>query len=221
MKAIRSLILSTVAVAALSATAARADSAFDGAYAGVMGSYDWFSGNAKASVGGSRIKSDATGDGATAGIFAGYGETFEIPELASGLFYLGAEAEGSYYTGSNNQGSPYLQGHVAPDYSTGVSLRAGYVVTPDALAYVRVGWEHMGSAFSLSSPLVGQLASDYRTFDGVQVGAGVDYMVTERLFARVEYTYSDYGQETIPVAGVGVHLGPDEHQIRVGVGVHF
>lgn len=218
MTHIRSIILSAVAVAALSTAPAMAQSVFDGAYVGAMGGYDWFSGHAKSGVGGGASRNQADGSGATAGVFAGYGQTFDLP--GAGTFYLGAEGEGSFYTGDNTQGNALAQNHVSPDYSAGASLRIGYLVLPDALLFARIGWAHTGVDFD-TTPVGGSTTHDYRSFDGIRAGGGVDYMVTDHLFTRIEYVYTDYGRAGVTSGPLNTGFEPEEHQIRVGVGVHF
>lgn len=220
MTHIRSIIMSAAAVAALSAAPAMAQSAFDGGYVGVQGGYDWFSNNAKSTTGGTSSRNGANGNGGEAGIFAGYGQTFELSDMVPGRFYVGAEAEGGFYTGDNTQANAQASTRARPDYSTGVALRLGYLVLPNALTYVKVGYQHTGVDYDVT-PVAGTTASDYRSFDGVRAGAGIDYLLTDHLFTRVEYDYTSYGNAGIVTGATNTGFSPQEHQVRLGVGLHF
>lgn len=218
MARFRSVILSVLPVVGLLSGAASAQSAFDGAYAGVNVGYDWMQPQAR-TVGGNH--GAGTTDGFVAGTFAGYGWTFAIPEVAANRFYLGGEAEASLYTADTDR-DILGQASAAPDYSAGLSVRAGYLVTPETLGYVRVGWEHTGVSLT-SNPIAPGLkgVQDYAGFDGVRAGGGVDYALSEHLFARVEYTYTGYFRTNVHSLGSAAAFEPNDHQMHVGFGYRF
>lgn len=115
----KKLLIASAAALVLGASGAQADSAFEGLYAGVEGSY----GNFKADGGGK--------DGAFAGgAFAGYGFTFD-------KIYLGAEG------GVNVSGTEFTHGGLTYSrrFGYGATAKAGYLVTPKHLAYGLAGYE--------------------------------------------------------------------------------
>jgi len=73
----------------------------------------------------------------------------------------------------------------------GVSARLGYKLADNVLAYAKAGY------------------ADFRGLEGVRVGGGFEYAVTNNLYAKVEYRYSD------------LELNVGRHQGLVGVGIRF
>ncbi|MNE34281.1 Porin subfamily protein [compost metagenome] len=63
--------------------------------------------------------------------------------------------------------------------------------------------------------------SDSDTFHGWTIGAGVDYAVTDNIFARAEYRYNDFGKNTYTDGTDSYSLKVREHVVNVGVGVKF
>jgi outer membrane immunogenic protein len=98
------------------------------------------------------------------------------------------------------------------------SLRArlGYVVTPEILLYVTAG----GAAKQLDITAAG--GSDNNTMLGWTAGAGADVMVTEQIFGRVEYRYTDFGSDGfstgLPVAS---EVNDRDHRVTFGLGMKF
>jgi outer membrane immunogenic protein len=63
--------------------------------------------------------------------------------------------------------------------------------------------------------------SDSDVLWGWTAGAGVEGMVTDNLTARIEYRYTDYGDETFTPGGVPTNSDFSNHAIRGGVGFKF
>ena len=99
---------------------------------------------------------------------------------------------------------------IDPRYSFDLSARAGYLVTDKALVYVRGGYANtrVRTARSTATTIV----RDSDNLDGWQVGGGLEYAISEKVSARVEYRYSDFGKD-----------GGDfeRHQTLVGVSYNF
>jgi outer membrane immunogenic protein len=89
---------------------------------------------------------------------------------------------------------------VAASRDVGVSLRAGYVLTPRLLAFGKVGY-----ATTRVETLVGNT-----NFEGVRFGGGLEMAVTKDLYVSAEYARTEYE------AGIG---GRD--QALIGFGVRF
>src|SRR5690606_29910427 len=97
------------------------------------------------------------------------------------------------------------------------SLRArlGYVVSPNILLYATAG----GAAKDLE--VSDGLVSDSNTMIGWTAGAGADMMVTERVFGRVEYRYTDFGSDTFATSLGGADVDDKDHRITFGLGMKF
>lgn len=92
-----------------------------------------------------------------------------------------------------------------------VSLRLGARVAPSTLLYVKAGYAN--SEFRLRSTVggtAGNTVTDVSTEeDGYRLGAGVEQMLGDHLYAKAEYRYSDYGDDV------------SRHQVLVGAGYRF
>lgn len=73
----------------------------------------------------------------------------------------------------------------------GFGARLGYIVSKRALVYAKAGY------------------ADYHNLQGVRVGGGIEYAVTDHLFTTIEYRYSD------------LESNAGRHQGLVGAGVRF
>ena len=78
----------------------------------------------------------------------------------------------------------------------GAAARMGYAVTDNVLPFVRVGYTNYQDVFS-------------RELDGLVVGGGLEYSISDNSYARVEYRYSDFEQ----------NIG--NHGALVGIGLRF
>jgi outer membrane immunogenic protein len=143
-------------------------------------------------------------DGFIGGGFAGY-------NWQSGNFVFGPEADINYngVKGSNNGTSAKsgLEG----------SLRArlGYAVTPDILLY------GTGGAAAESLKVKDPTGSDSNTLWGWTAGVGTDLKITDNIFGRVEYRYTDYSKDDF-TTGLGTRsIGSTDNRVTFGVGMKF
>ena len=97
------------------------------------------------------------------------------------------------------------------------SLRArlGYTVTPDVLLYATAG----GAAKRMSVSEGG--IEDSNTATGWTAGVGTDIKLTNQVFGRVEYRYTDYGSDTYVTGSGASEFDARDHRVLFGVGVHF
>lgn len=143
-------------------------------------------------------------DGFIIGGFAGY-------NMQAGPLVYGAEVDVNY-NGMN--------GHRAGTGShTGVdgSLRArfGYAVTDTVLLYATGGGALERKR--ISDPV----GSDTQGLFGYTVGGGVDALLTENVFGRVEYRWTDYGRKTFNTGSGAQRVDSHNHRVTVGMGVKF
>jgi outer membrane immunogenic protein len=143
-------------------------------------------------------------DGFVGGAFAGYNwETGGIVAGVEGdIGYSGVEGD--------NAGTSVESG-----VEGSLRARLGYVVTPDVLLYTTAG----GAAKRLEAS--NDLGSDTNTALGWTAGVGSDVKITEQVFGRVEYRYTDYGNEDFDLGGVNHEIDSKDHRITFGVGMKF
>jgi outer membrane immunogenic protein len=97
------------------------------------------------------------------------------------------------------------------------SLRArlGYTVTPDVMIYGTAG----GAAQKLTVREDG--AFDDKAMVGYTVGAGTDFKITDNVFGRVEYRYTDFGSKNFDLGSGSADVDNSNHRIMFGVGMGF
>ena len=171
-----------------------------GAYAGVSLGYG-FSGDTDD---GSPVNNEIGTDGFLLGGFAGY--NYQVGNMVAG-----AEADIGY---SWEEGS---NAGLTSESGVEGSLRArlGYVVSPSVLLYATAG----GAAKDLE--VSGGGVSDNNTMLGWTAGAGADIMVTEQVFGRVEYRYTDFGSDTFERPAAPAEVSDKSNRITVGLGMKF
>lgn len=176
-----------------------------GPYAGLHLGYG-FSG--KADVDNGITNNNIGTNGWLGGAFGGW-------NFQTNQFVYGLEADVNY---NNLDGSNAgVEARTRVDGS--LRARAGVAVTDDILIYGTAG----GAAERLrvtDTAVPG--ASATKTMTGYTVGGGVDARLTEQVFARAEYRYTDYGSKTFDLPGVGLHdVDSSNHRVTVGVGIKF
>jgi outer membrane immunogenic protein len=202
LRIFKSVVLAT-AIAAPFATAASA-APFDGPFVGAQ--VGWQSEkmrDTKSSLG--IVPIDDMKESVTGGVFAGYDRTF------NGRFVVGAEAGLDF--ASDDQVQTTVAGSsfsTDPKYSFDLTARAGYLVNPQTLLYVRGGYTNARVRTTISNAAGIRSASDNQ--DGWLAGAGVERQITQNVSARVEYRYSKFGEDN----------GKDQrHRVLAGLSYRF
>lgn len=176
-----------------------APAGWEGGYAGITGSYATGSADhSQAAPNGHDI------DGYRAGAFGGF-------NMQNGQFVYGLEGDvsGGNVDGSNATNS--LESNV----DGSLRARAGVALNDRALVYGTAG----AAAAQLEATEGG--VSDTETAIGWTAGAGVDVKVTENVFARGEYRYTDYGSHTFQTGSGANSVDADENRFTVGLGLKF
>jgi outer membrane immunogenic protein len=93
--------------------------------------------------------------------------------------------------------------------------RAGYAPNDRLLIYGTAG------AAAKSLKITTPVSSDQNAVYGWTAGAGIDAKLTDKVFARVEYRYTDYGKEAFNVGGVKSNVRDNANTIEAGIGVKF
>lgn len=148
---------------------------------------------------------DNSKDSFAAGAFLGY--DYEIvPKIV-----IGAQADLNFATSdtiSGTRGTTRVS--IDPKRSIDLTARAGYVVTPSTLLYVRGGYTNARVRTSITTGTTTRSESESR--DGWLVGGGVEQYLLPNVTARIEYRYSDLSD------GKGKY---DRHQVLAGVAYRF
>ena len=168
-----------------------------GPYAGVSVGYG-FSGHAKVHDGGPDIKTK----GFVGGVFGGY-------QWQQENFVYGAEAELGYngVKGDDN-GIDSKAG-----FEGSLRARLGYAVTPEILLYGTGGGALKNQKISVPGD------SDSNTMLGWTAGVGTDIKITDNVFGRVEYRYTDFGSKSFD--SVGTKVKESDNRVTFGVGMKF
>lgn len=145
-------------------------------------------------------------DAFTGGVFAGYDHQV-TPNIVLGL-------EGGFSLGADDVVGPHGPNNASldPRYSIDVSARAGYVLGERTLLYARGGYANVRAR--LTRDIDDVAVSNRDNYDGWFVGGGVERKLLDNVSTRIEYRYSDLGNDS--------NLGKYErHQVLAGVAYRF
>jgi outer membrane immunogenic protein len=214
----RNVLLSTVAIVALTGSALAADlpsrkaapayiapvSAFSwtGFYVGIEGGAGFI--NNKLTQGGVSASTSPT-----AGLLGGVvGYNYEFPNK----FVLGLEGNAGGVLGAKttNSGAGVYTDH---SYYADIRGRVGYAVVDRALLYVAGGVAFGDVKTGFTSANGGGSFTSDRV--GYTIGAGLDYAFTNNLIGRVEYRYTDLGRATW--GSQGIRTASDSSAVLVGL----
>lgn len=159
----------------------------------------------EAIVGYDTIDIDGVGsrDGVTYGAQLGYDAQF-------GGVILGAEGEIADSTVKARASNVFVGGdrlRVNAGRDLYAGLRAGVLVSPQAMAYVKGGYTNQ--RFSGSYTSGNTTTRNAANAEGWRVGAGLEYQLSGQTYVKGEYRYSRYDSVT------------DRHQVLAGVGMRF
>lgn len=105
------------------------------------------------------------------------------------------------------------------DWMGGVRARAGVTTNSQTLLFVMLGYGWADYDLPMSGPGGGGASE---TFGGLQLGGGAEFKLNSKWSARLDYLYTDLGDETITYGGGStVNYDADLHQIRGGLVVKF
>lgn len=143
-------------------------------------------------------------DGWMGGVFGGY-------NFQTGAIVYGLEADVNV---SGVRGASASGASARTTVDGSVRARVGAAVTDDVLVYGTAG----GAAERLR--VSDGAVTDTNTMLGYTVGAGVDAKLTDQVFGRVEYRYTDYASKNFAVGG-GTSIDSSNHRATVGIGFKF
>ncbi|WP_162915054.1 outer membrane beta-barrel protein [Desertibaculum subflavum] len=186
-----------------------------GLYGGLQAGFGQIGSKLAGDRGSGTLVADFAESGFSGGAFAGYGVT-------TAPWYLGLEFEAE--ESEANWGHARLPGGrvfgVDKGPSFGGAVRLGRWLPYGSLVYARVGVVRTefdtkyrtasGNAFD---------SSDARY--GYRVGGGVEAPLTQRVFLRMDYTYTNYGDYDIATPSSTDNFDNSESVFRLGLGYRF
>lgn len=143
-------------------------------------------------------------DGLSAGIYAGYGI-----QLGNQLV-LGVEGD-LLASGLDGDGS---SSRVDQAFEASIRGRAGVALDQ----YLLYG---TGGLAVADTEVSDATSTDSELIAGYTVGTGVEGQVTDKVTARIEYRYTDYGDNTFDLPSGSTDVGIDNHSVRAGIGFKF
>lgn len=169
-----------------------------GPYLGLYGGYG-FNGESSSVLG------DVEEDGFLGGVFAGYNRQ-------SGSFVYGIEGDAGYNNKNGFNGTEATQGR----FEGSLRGRLGFAVTDRVLLYGTGGVAGQQLKY-MTTPN----GHDEQGMIGWTAGAGVDALVTDNIFTRLEYRYTDFGSNEFATAAGPIDVENNDHRITFGVGMKF
>lgn len=207
------------------------ESPFAGVYAGLYGGHahadDDGTGYFQDGSGRSEFTQSLSPAGGVYGLKVGYNWIF------ANHLMLGLEAD--YEGRSNNEDKAYqdeLGVSTAPFYPVEAQVnqagfllaRAGYQFNDKGLVYLSGGYAAAQVKRTYGDKYFDLRESHETWQDGWAAGVGLEYMLTEKLSAIVEYRYADYGSKDVDADLWGEYYKQDlkkEESLLVGAAWHF
>jgi len=169
-----------------------------GVYAGAVATYG-FNGDTNGLVGPEVDRDGWGGSG-----FAGY-------NWQTNNFVYGFEGDIGYNDMEGTENGQTVEGGL----NGSIRARMGVAATDRVLVYATAG----GAAER--TEVSNELGEDEQTLLGYTVGAGVDAKLTDQVFGRVEYRYTDLSSDAFNTGGLAQDVGTSDHKVSVGLGVKF
>ncbi len=172
---------------------------WSGGYVGLQGGGAWADGDLS-----------IPGDSSTKNLNGGLFGAFAGWNWEAGNIVYGVEGDLYYNWNDGHKNVFGVRGNVGTDWAGSIRGRLGYTFDK-AMIYGTAGWATTRGFIDLPGD------DDKNTYNGWTVGAGLDYAVTDNIFARGEYRFNDYGSSDFS----GVEMDIKQHQLTIGIGVKF
>jgi outer membrane immunogenic protein len=164
-------------------------------------------------------RDDQSIDGLLYGVGAGY-------DINLGSAVVGVEGEVTDSTAKSGRFDPTDQfgfGRVKAGRDLYVGARAGFLVNPATLLYVKGGYTNQ--KLGVLAGNTNQQTDESFKLDGWRVGGGVERAIGTNSFAKVEYRYSKYDSAHIDymdgATSSEFDIDTDRHQVVASVGYRF
>ena len=195
--------------------------AWAGPYVGIQAGYSW--GDAESNAYEEYYLEPLNVDGFIGGAYVGYNW------LLDNNIVVGVEGEWNYVSADDEgvviqpTGYSYYGGKIEQDWDAALRLNVG-VVKGDYLPYVTAGaaWAKVNVKGYENGT---EVTSDSRTLSGWTIGAGIAKKIDENIVARIQYRYTDYGDDSWIQdsydTGTDEHLNYNTNALTVGVSYRF
>lgn len=129
---------------------------------------------------------------AEAGFSYGLGLGYDIP--LSGRVVAGVEATLDFSTAKTCTSDFYQWEDfcLKAGRDIGLGIRAGAVVAPGTLLFVKAGYASGRIKMTGRDLLWGGTLSEGKSRDGLRIGGGLEAALSRRLYLKAEYSYTDY-----------------------------
>ncbi|TDH38960.1 porin family protein [Pseudohoeflea suaedae] len=181
-----------------------------GGYLGVQGGFGFTSGDFTDVDNGDVESNDF--EGAVFGAFAGYNYQFDNNVV------IGVEGDIEYHWNEDDFETELGDATAEMNLQGAVRGRLGYAFDR-TLFYVAAGWTAAQAEAEIADG--GDVFRDDAVFNGYTIGAGVDYAINDRIFARVDYRYNEFDSEILTFGDVDIDTELSQHTIKAGLGVKF
>ena len=198
----KSLVAAAFVLAAVPAVAQDAPTTFNGPYVGVQAG--WQQDRQTLNAGTTSTSNNTSGFAYGGQI----GYDFRLGEAA----VAGVEVDLTGTTGS----TAFTGFDINAGRTISATLRAGYLLDPQGLLYVRGGYRN--ARFTINDATGNDVSSNR---DGWTVGAGYERYLTQKVSARVEYNYTGLGSEALPTTNVARSLDYNRHAVTAGLNFRF
>lgn len=210
---------------------AYAEGTFAGPYLGIQMGYVWGDDSGKEYSSGSLdgYSQVSNLDGGLYGVYGGYNFIFSSNYLA------GIEGDFEGRIGTDEDTFQKSSGVIDTTYpykaesnmAGSIRGRLGYIFNGRSLLYATGGYagvEVKRAFYDTSTPGVSSSSTDWQS--GWTAGAGVEHIFSPCVSAKLEYRYSDYGEQNVDTsavygAGYIERQSFEEHSIRAGVSYRF
>lgn len=152
------------------------------------------------------------------GLFAGYG--FNINRWYLGLEFETENSNAQWSHRKDKSESRTLD--LAKNESYGASLRLGRALINNGLVYGRIGAvkTRFDGYYTLNDSLANAYDEDF-TVNGIRLGIGLEYDLSDHLFGRMDYSVTDYQNERIASVDFNENYSVQESLFNLGVGWRF
>ena len=108
----------------------------------------------------------------------------------------------------------------------GLGVRAGAIIVPRVLLFAKFGYANGRVKATGWNMVLGRSYSEAKTRGGTRYGGGLEVPVSDRIFLKAEYTYTEYSKWAVHFkdGNIYIHdarLGFDRHKTLLAVGARF
>ena len=156
--------------------------------------------------------------GFSGGAFLGYG--VDRDDWYYGLELNAQRDDANWY--HSKQKSDSRTSSLSKDHGISLSARLGRRMLNNSLLYIKAGAQrgYFDGYYTINSKPQNAFNQSF-TLTGLQLGLGMEYDLSEHLFGRFEYSYTDYPKKNISSVDFNDQFNTTESAINIGLGWRF